>query len=272
MSMKETLLNRRAHRFDLVELVLVASLAALVAGIAGLRVARPRVSPELEWLGQTYGPEKESQYVEEWVARDFFGNKRDGTFVDIGAADFKALSNTYYLEHALGWSGLAVDPQERYASGYAANRPRTKFRRFFVSDVSDAHATLYVNSSPWVASSKAEFTERWGKAAAVQVPTITLTDLLRAEGVSSIDFVSIDVELAEPQVLAGFDIARFRPLLVCIESHPEVRQKILDYFANHGYTAVGKYLRMDDRNLYFMPIGHPLPPFPAEVMKRWTED
>ena len=87
------------------------------------------------------------------------------------------------------------------------------------------------------------------------VPTIRLTDLLTRAGVSHIDLLSVDVELAEPKVLAGFDIDRFKPALVCIEAHPQVRQRILDYFAAHGYVAVGRYLRADLQNLYFTPLG-----------------
>ena len=58
----------------------------------------------------------------------------------------------------------------------------------------------------------------------------------------------MDIELAEPKALAGLDIERFRPALVCIEDHAEVRQQILDYFARHGYVGVGKYLRVDPVN------------------------
>ena len=99
------------------------------------------------------------------------------------------------------------------------------------------------------------FTEQIGeKAKEVDAPTITLNDLLDSEGVKKIDFLSIDIELWEPKALAGFDVERFRPELVCIEAHPQVRQQILDYFARHHYTVVGKYLRADVNNLYFTPI------------------
>jgi len=92
------------------------------------------------------------------------------------------------------------------------------------------------------------------KAKEIEVPTITLNDLLDSEGVKKIDFLSIDIELWEPKALAGFDVERFRPELVCIEAHPQVRQQILDYFARHHYTLVGKYLRADVNNLYFAPL------------------
>ena len=67
----------------------------------------------------------------------------------------------------------------------------------------------------------------------------------------------MDIELAEPKALAGFDVVRFGPSLVCIEGHAEVRQQIIDYFTNHGYAIVAKYLRADPHNLYFAPLTAP---------------
>lgn len=89
---------------------------------------------------------------------------------------------------------------------------------------------------------------------AKQVPTITLNDLLAPAAITNIDFISMDIELSEPQALAGFDLRRFMPRLVCIEAHPQTRQHILDYFAARGYTIVGKYLRLDQINLWFTPL------------------
>ena len=91
-------------------------------------------------------------------------------------------------------------------------------------------------------------------ASPTTVPTITLNDLLGTEKVQHIDFVSMDIETWEPKALSGFDIERFKPQLVCIEAHEQVRQQILDYFARHRYVIVGKYLRADPQNLYFMPM------------------
>ena len=82
-----------------------------------------------------------------------------------------------------------------------------------------------------------------------------MNDLLDSEHVTTLDFLSMDIELGEPKALAGFDVDRFRPAFVCIEAHPEVRQQILDYFATHHYAVVGKYLRADESNLYFAPMG-----------------
>jgi len=71
--------------------------------------------------------------------------------------------------------------------------------------------------------------------------------------VTRLDFVSIDVELHEPEVLRGFSIERWKPRLICIEAHGEVRQFEIDYFMQHGYVLLGKYLRGDPVNLWFAP-------------------
>jgi hypothetical protein len=65
----------------------------------------------------------------------------------------------------------------------------------------------------------------------------------------------MDIELWEPKALAGFDVERFRPALVCIEANAEVRQQIIDYFTRHDYAVLGRYLRADIWNLYFAPMG-----------------
>jgi FkbM family methyltransferase len=165
-------------------------------------------------------------------------------------------SNTYYLETVLGWSGLAIEPLKQFEADYLKYRPRTRFVPFFVSDESNQHAKMFLNQkNPLVTSSDKSFTERWGSdVEEVNVPTITLDDLLQAEHVMKIDFMSMDIELAEPKALAGFDIERVRPRLVCIEAHPEVRQQILNYFAHHDYVVAGKYLRADTQNLWFTPL------------------
>jgi hypothetical protein len=79
---------------------------------------------ELQTFAKQYGPAKDSEHAEEWMIRDFYGNKRDGVFLDIGANDYKNGSNTYYLERELGWSGLAVEPLTQFAADYARYRPR----------------------------------------------------------------------------------------------------------------------------------------------------
>ena len=212
---------------------------------------------EMNYFRGRYGPDHYTEREEEWMIRDFFQDARDGFFVDVGAHHFKSSSKTYYLESKLGWSGIAIEPQREFEAEFAAYRPRTKFFRLFVSDASNATARLYLlDGMRSVASANAEFVGQFGKPSEVRdVPTVTLNDLLDAEKVQRIDFLTMDIELHEPQALAGFDIGRFKPRLVCIEALPPVRQQIIDYFGRTGYVVGGKYVWVDLENLYFAPIG-----------------
>lgn len=243
--------NRR--RFDLVEVGLISLLIAFLV----FAFPRPEARTlEETLLEETYGPGRFSENEEEWIIRDFFQDRRGGFFVDVGAGHYGSNSNTYYLERALGWAGLAIEPLQHFQPEFAAHRPATKFLPFFVSDVSDQHLKMYTYGDMFAGSSSdREFVERFGdNPDEVVVPTITLDDLLERENVGRFDFLSMDIELSEPAALAGFDLERFRPELVCIEAHPEVRQQILDYFTRRGYVVVGKYLRVDEKNLYFAPL------------------
>jgi FkbM family methyltransferase len=200
-----------------------------------------------------FGLARNSRGLEELIVRDFFQDRRGGTFLDVGANHYQDESNTYYLETALGWSGIAVEPLAEFAAGYAKHRPKTRFVAAFASDASNGTIAFFVPTAgqKLMASSTAGYAS--GQTQETTVPTTTLIAVLEQAGIARLDFMSMDIELAEPQALKGLDLTRFGPSLVCIESHEAVRQQILDFFHRNGYVVVGKYLRSDTRNLWFRP-------------------
>jgi len=197
---------------------------------------------------------KYSQHNEELIIRDFFQDKRDGFFVDLGCAWPVIGSTTYYLEKHLGWSGLAIDALEEYAEQWAQQRPNSKFFGLAVTDHSGDTLTFYRHEWPAVSSLSKDQAAQFGganKLSPVKVKTITLDDLLDAEGVTKIDHLTIDIEGAEPGALAGFDIERFKPELVCIEGGRVHGDLYLEYFGKHGYERIDRYLDYDEVNWYF---------------------
>ena len=230
--------------------------SAAPAGAASADGSSAMSATELAVFRQKYGPDHYSEREEEWLIRDYFQDRREGVFVDVGANHYKVASKTYYLESKLGWSGIAIEPQREFAEEYTKYRPRTRFLPFFVSDASNQTARLYLRRrKDQVASSDEAFVKSMGGASEVrEVPTMTLDDILDSEKIQRIDFLSMDIELHEPQALRGFHIDRFKPSLVCVEGLLPVRQQILDYFAGHGYVVVGKYMWADLENLYFEPL------------------
>ncbi len=208
-----------------------------------------------QWMVFHYGDKKYSQHNEELIIRDFFDDQINGVFVDVGSSHFRTNSTTYYLEKNLNWRGVAIDAIKTFEDGYLENRPNTKFFSFYVSDESDRQVDFYINlHNDRLSSGLKSLAEKQGKFREQMTYSITLNDLLNQLKIDRIDFLSMDIELAEPAALAGFDINRYRPDLVCVEAHPEVRDEILKYFQQNNYKVIEKYRELDPLNFYFTPV------------------
>lgn len=200
-----------------------------------------------------YGANLHSQWGEELLVRDFFDDQRGGFFVDIGAGDWSNMNMTLTLEQKLGWRGVAVDANAAFAPGYAQNRPNTRFFVFFVGDKTEASHPFFVSERWALSSGDKKYADHYGPSKEVKVPSITLDDLLAREKVTKIDFLSMDIEEGEPAALAGFDIGKYAPELVCIEIHEHVGDKIAAYMSAHGYVVVERYVPLDNINRYYAP-------------------
>ena len=114
-------------------------------------------------LARHAGETKHSQWHEELIIRDFFQGRREGVFLDVGAAHHQLASNTYYLETELGWSGLAIELQTEFAAGYAAHRPRTRFVPMFASDTVGQNAQMLLSDNKLAASGTKAFSGAMAK-------------------------------------------------------------------------------------------------------------
>ena len=204
-------------------------------------------------LHARYGDALYSQDDEETLIRAFFEDRRNGVFLDVGAGDPVRNSTTYYLEKHLGWRGIAVDALAEYAADYARLRPATRFFSYFVGDKSGGKRDFYASPERDFSSGTGD-DPRGGTYQRRQVPSITLDDLLGHEGLSHVDFLSLDIEGGEPAALAGFSIGRYQPGLACVEIHSaEHGRAIGEYFVMRGYREVAAYRSMDPINRYFAP-------------------
>jgi FkbM family methyltransferase len=198
---------------------------------------------------------KYSQFDEELVIRDFFQDRRGGFFVDVGASQPVANSTTYYLEKHLGWKGIAIDALVDYQAAWVVERPNSEYLVRLVTDHSGTQDAFYRSMHRELSSVVKDrvFDGQQLDAEAVEVESTTLDKVLDDRKIQKIDFLSMDIEESEPPALAGFDIERFRPELVCIEASPSIQQALLDYFTKHGYERIDRYLEADSVNWYFQP-------------------
>lgn len=199
-----------------------------------------------------------SNFDEELIIRDFFQDRRDGFFLDVGCSYPVRGSNTYYLEKHLGWTGIGVDALADYESQWKKERPNSLFLAYLVTDRSGNRETFFKSPGLGLSSTNQELAS--GKlfgarldTQELQIDTITLNDLLDREAVTKIELLSMDIEGHEPKALAGFDIERFQPELVVIERSvtPARNRLIRRYFERHGYQLIERYIPFDPVNSYF---------------------
>lgn len=132
-----------------------------------------------------------------------------GFFVEVGAFDPIDLSQTFHLEQQ-GWDGLLIEPVPAHAEKLRS------VRRSPVVQAACGSPAQHGNSLPiYVAGGRSSL--RYPHGPAIDVPIVTLDSILADAGVSRIEFLSVDVEGAEIDVLSGFSFDRFRPNLILIE-------------------------------------------------------
>ena len=173
-------------------------------------------------------------------------------------SNIKANYTTYYLEAHQGWRGIGIDARSDLEESWARERPRSKFFAYAVTDESGKTIRFFEAGGLSATEIDTRNLEMWKQQKRfepreVEVPTITLDDLLDREGVSAIDFLSMDINGAEPVALAGFDIVRFAPDLVHVEAATHRQDELLAYFSQHGYERVEAFLPYDRVNWYFTP-------------------
>jgi FkbM family methyltransferase len=224
--------------------------------------ADERPDPDLATLDQlhsAYGPKLYSQNDEETLIRAFFRDRKDGFFLDVGASDYEKDSTTYYLEKHLGWRGIAIDALEQFRPDYERFRPATRFFAYFVTNHGGFPTDFHVYTRDTRISSGSlahlrdlpRIKDRYIKTK--RVPTITLDHLLAAQQIEKINFVSLDIEGSEPEALEGFDIDRYRPDLLCVETQPYTIDRLHAYFTSHGYVRIEQYRQADSVNEYYRP-------------------
>jgi FkbM family methyltransferase len=155
---------------------------------------------------------------EKLLVRDFFGDAT-GFFVEVGANDPRQGSQSWHLEQA-GWRGVLIEPQPALA---ARLRDTRKAEVFAVACSSPENAgrelSLYV-AGPMLALDRDRMAPGATPQATMSVPVRTLDDVLTEAGAPRpLDFLSVDVEGHEIEVLSGFDFARWRPRLILLEDH-----------------------------------------------------
>lgn len=183
---------------------------------------------------------------------------RDGFFIECGANDGFRQSNTYFLERFRNWTGLLIEPvPELHARCCRLRRRSTCVQCALVgSDYPFAEIGIQFAGLMSVAEGAFHDADRARRhveeglrlqglaTRELKVPACTLSGLLNQLGISqAIDFLSLDVEGFEHEVLSGIDFLRHRPRYILIEARdPEaiarllaLHYRLIDRLTHHDY-------------------------------------
>jgi FkbM family methyltransferase len=176
-----------------------------------------------------------------------------GFFVEVGAFQPVALSQTWNLE-CVGWDGLLIEPIAEHAENLRRGR---RARVFEVACGSpEQHNTLMPIA---VAGGLSSLRVRGVSSREVRV--VTLDSILADAAVQRLDFLSIDVEGVELDVLRGFSFTRHRPRLILLEDFAEGLEKHR-FMCARGYKRV----RRTGNNSWYIPRETP---FRISLWGRW---
>lgn len=196
-----------------------------------------------------------SQHGEDYLLWGFFKQKSQGLYIDVGAFDGRYLSNTYSFYKA-GWKGICVDANPEYFEFCTKYRQNDILINAVCSGTENTKVDFLCDPTG-LYSSKISSPEKLDEIKArleknnipnknitsKAIPSITLDTILTKNLApeAKIDFISIDVEGAELEVLKGFNIEKWHPSVIIIEANDDDLQKAtLEYLDTKKYILARK--------------------------------
>lgn len=190
--------------------------------------------------GEFYG-----QFGEDQILARFFSDAPAGFFVEVGAYDGIAMSNTLALERR-GWRGILVEADPELAGRCRDNRPESVVVNCAAtapggpSEVTFSVAVGCEGLSALTMDDDRLARVRHYTGSAdirrVVVPARCLDEILSEHGVTRIDVMTIDVEGHEWDVLRGTDLDRWKPTLLIVERNSTfLPPRMLRRLHRHGY-------------------------------------
>ncbi len=170
------------------------------------------------------------------------------SYLDIGAHHASYLSNTYFF-YKKGAVGVCVEPDPLLCESIKKRRKRDKCLNIGIGvSEKDKSAPFYVLSVKTLSTFSKVEAERYASYGhhkieeVLQIPLLTVNDVIKDNFANCPDFISLDVEGWDMQILKSLDLSRYRPPVFCIETLTYTENKterkiteIIDYMLSKNY-------------------------------------
>ena len=198
-------------------------------------------------------PESKSQIRQDLFVLSSLNFKRNGYFVEFGATNGKDLSNTWLLETNFNWRGILAEPGKVWHKELRKNRTSAIDERCvwerdgkFLEFLEATHPELsqLKNNKRNDLHSRERISQK-----TYQVESVSLYKLLQDhQAPRVVDYLSIDTEGSEYEILKSFDFNSYQFNCITVEhNYSNQRRKIFKLLSNAGYQRVhSKASRFDD--------------------------
>ena len=188
---------------------------------------------------------RKSQHLQDLFVLSELDFKSNGFFVEFGATDGLSISNTWLLEKYFNWSGILAEPALVWHDRLRINRNCTIDTRC-IWKTSGIDIVFNQTESPELSKIDSVIANDWAKdirdvnATKYTVRTVSLLDLLvEHQAPHDIDYISVDTEGSEFDILDAFDFNAYRVKLWTIEN--SLRKKdwnVYELMLSKGYTRI----------------------------------
>ena len=182
-----------------------------------------------------------SQLCQDLFVLSELGFKKNGFFVEFGATDGITLSNTFLLETKFNWQGILAEPAKIWQDQLKKNRNaiiETDCVWKSTGDTLSFNETKKSDLSTINYFSKLDIHKKNRSNGNIyNVKTISLEDMLKKfKAPFFIDYLSIDTEGSEYQILENFNFDKYKfKVITCEHNYSQDRKKIFNLLTNHGY-------------------------------------
>lgn len=192
-------------------------------------------------------------------------NYNNGVFIEAGANDGISQSNTALYEFDYGWKGLLVEPNFKKYLDCKRNRKNSIVKNYALVSSNYTKKTIrgdfnnqdYENSLMAMVIDDSEYQDddlsynknkKNTENEIIEVPAITIDQLLNDHNILNVDFFSLDVEGYEISVLNGMNFSNIRPKYFLIETanKEDYQKTVRGYMKEKNYSFLKQLSGNDD--------------------------
>ena len=182
---------------------------------------------------------------DKFINNFFFRGKEKGFFVEIGAYDGLTGSNCFFFEKHLGWNGIAIEPSSNQFSKLEKNRNcncinkalSTKIEQKEFIDVVQGYTQMSgLNNSSYKKTLDKITKDFRTKIERKNIETTTFSKAVNQNYL--IDYLSIDVEGGEQDILDSIDFNLYKIKVISIENNNPPDTEYNSYLSNKGFKYI----------------------------------